>query len=204
MAEQVGRKSGAEGVLPARALPTAEAGSAHEELLDYRVLNEVAEMVTLMGSKNATEAEKEKLEEIKEQYEMTKAELDQVNELNQVSRTASAVTSLRARVKNLVLKLDADVEKAAEKIGSKFHQLDADGDGIISEDEIRRAIETRLKRNLEACALHTYVYTYVCICIHRHTCRSSFILGQSTTSRSVLSNSLYLVAFLVMMLFIGT
>ena len=32
-----------------------KAPSKHEELLDYRVLNEIAEMVTLMGSKNATQ-----------------------------------------------------------------------------------------------------------------------------------------------------
>ena len=169
MAEQVGSESGVEsdgGVLGAQAAPkrqapaTKEAGSAHEELLDYRVLNEVAEMVTLMGSKNATEAEKEKLEEIKEVYEMTKADLDQVNEHNEVSRTARAVTGLRARVKNLVLRLDGDVQKAAEKIGNKFHQLDADGDGIITEDEIRMAIETRLTRKLEAGELAAVIKTF--------------------------------------------
>ena len=32
-----------------RGAPRAESRSAHEELLDYRVLNEIAEMVTLMG-----------------------------------------------------------------------------------------------------------------------------------------------------------
>jgi len=56
--------------------------SAHEELLDYRVLTEIAEMVALMGSKNPTEAEKQKLEEIKSMYESTKSELDTVKDLN--------------------------------------------------------------------------------------------------------------------------
>jgi len=91
---------------------------------------------------------------------MTKADLDQVNEHNEVSRTARAVTGLRARVKNLVLRLDEDVQKAAEKIGNKFHQLDADGDGIITEDEIRMAIETRLTRKLEAGELAAVIKTF--------------------------------------------
>ena len=41
-----------------------------QELLDYRVVNEVAEMLTLMGNKNATEAEREMIEEIKSQVTM--------------------------------------------------------------------------------------------------------------------------------------
>merc|ERR1719199_2294006 len=102
-----------------------------------------------MGSKNATLAEKEQLEEIKEMHEPTKAELDAVKGLD-FDHTAKLVTSLRQRVKAMVLKLDEDVKSTSEKIGTKFYQLDADGDGIISAD----------KRKLEAGELEAIIKTF--------------------------------------------
>ena len=48
------------------------------------------------------QVEKGQLEEIKEMYEATKAELDTVKDLSTASHTAKLVTTLRARVKSMV------------------------------------------------------------------------------------------------------
>ena len=76
------------------------------------------------------------------------------------SATAKSVTALRSRLKAMVLKLDADVQKTSEKIGSKFSTLDADGDGLITADDIKVAIQTRLNRTLEAGELEAIIKTF--------------------------------------------
>jgi Ca2+-binding EF-hand superfamily protein len=76
------------------------------------------------------------------------------------SATAKSVTALRSRLKAMVLKLDADVQKTSEKIGSKFSTLDADGDGLITADDIKVALQTRLNRTLEAGELEAIIKTF--------------------------------------------
>uniref|UniRef100_A0A7S0EE73 Mitochondrial proton/calcium exchanger protein n=1 Tax=Hanusia phi TaxID=3032 RepID=A0A7S0EE73_9CRYP len=126
----------------------------HESALDYKTLAEVADVIVLLASKQgATTEEREQLEDLRSQTRHTEEELasiDMRDEKVTGRKETKAVKILRDRVQAMMRTLDHDISRVGHEIGDKFYLIDRDGDGIISEDELKDAIQAVLKKKLNS------------------------------------------------------
>uniref|UniRef100_A0A7S4P779 Mitochondrial proton/calcium exchanger protein n=1 Tax=Guillardia theta TaxID=55529 RepID=A0A7S4P779_GUITH len=132
----------------------ATSEAKHEASLDYKTLAEVADVIMLLASKQgATTEEREQLEDLRSQTRHTDEELasiDMRDEKLTGRKETKAVQILRDRVKMMMRNLDHDISRVGHEIGDKFYLIDRDGDGIISEDELKDAIQAVLKKKLNS------------------------------------------------------
>ena len=61
-----------------------------------------------------------------------------------------AIDRLKSKVESMVGKIEAQLSHVEVKIGSKFHLLDKDGDGVLTMEEMAQVLQTVLKRELTA------------------------------------------------------
>lgn len=61
-----------------------------------------------------------------------------------------AIDRLKSRVESMVGKIETQLSDVEVKIGSKFHLLDKDGDGVLTMEEMAQVLQTVLKRELTA------------------------------------------------------
>ena len=59
-----------------------------------------------------------------------------------------AIDRLKSRVETMVGKIETQLSDVEVKIGSKFHLLDKDGDGVLTMEEMAQVLQTVLKREL--------------------------------------------------------
>jgi LETM1 and EF-hand domain-containing protein 1 len=61
-----------------------------------------------------------------------------------------AIDRLKSKVESMVGKIETQLSHVEVKIGSKFHLLDKDGDGVLTMEEMAQVLQTVLKRELTA------------------------------------------------------
>jgi len=107
-------------------------------------------VLVLLGNKvSATAEEKEMVGHLLKASEDVSSELQELELAGEdvaKMRAAKKAKQLGALVSGILGRLEEDVERVGSKIGSKFRLLDADGDGVLSEEDVRQAIYVVLRR----------------------------------------------------------
>jgi Ca2+-binding EF-hand superfamily protein len=67
---------------------------------------------------------------------------------DQVAAELAAPQRLEERVNGILLRIEKELDQAEQSIGSSMHVIDLDNDGLISKDELARAMRF-LKKNLD-------------------------------------------------------
>jgi len=124
----------------AAAEPLMAAGEGGEEADEQRLsreqLKDLAEAVETMSSSSALEVEREELEELEGERQAHKGAIEAA------AAEDPQIRRLDKRVSTMIDKLRLELEGADETITAHVHQLDLDGDGVLSREEIELAMES--------------------------------------------------------------
>jgi len=100
-------------------------------------------VVALLSNKDsATEEEREDIEDLREDYKQTEQLIKEASTKSSTARVGRAVASLLS-------KLEAEVAQVDKTIGRKLNLLDKDGDGVISEQELRDVVGRVMHKKLD-------------------------------------------------------
>lgn len=129
----------------------------NEDDLSVSEVSEALESLSVLAASSSVESEKKQLEEIVQKQaqltseeevradfkeEVDTSEEEQEEEEEEVDQTSAI---LQERVAKMLDKLQKEVDSVEVSIGDKLKLLDADGDGVVSCNELRHAIQTGLK-----------------------------------------------------------
>eukprot|EP00908_Phaeocystis_cordata_P017887 Transcript_29257.p1 GENE.Transcript_29257~~Transcript_29257.p1 ORF type:complete len:497 (-),score=264.28 Transcript_29257:159-1649(-) len=113
-----------------------EEGSKEESHLSREQLKDLAQAVETMSSVTALEMEREELEELEEERQAHKAEIEEA------AAESRQIRILDKRVNQMIATLRHELENTDATITPHVHQLDLDGDGVLSREEILLAMES--------------------------------------------------------------
>lgn len=117
--------------------------------VDVQVIASVAELLMMLGSKDATGEEKELINTIKEHRLDIRQELTALGESNadaKKSSEAKAANRLVDKMDGIIARLEAEVTQVSGDIGAKLKLIDVDEDGVISAEEVRMAVQATMQR----------------------------------------------------------
>lgn len=67
--------------------------------------------------------------------------IESVRPTDEQENTDKITQQVENRVKNMLIRIEADLDKAEDKIGHRLHLLDTDKDGVISREELQDALK---------------------------------------------------------------
>ncbi|KAL7551110.1 hypothetical protein ACHAWF_014310, partial [Thalassiosira exigua] len=123
--------------------------SPGEQLLTMKAQEEAAD--TVKELEEAIEKEARDVTIISERGDVkAKVVVEGHDEAVGDKKLQKAIDRLKSRVESMVGKIETHLDDVEVKIGSKFHLLDKDGDGVLTMEEMVRVLRTVLKRELTA------------------------------------------------------
>jgi len=117
--------------------------------LSHDQVGEIAEAVELMAADSPVANQRLEVEELLCEREGRR---ERIEEAGKRSKT---VAMLDGRVAAMIESLKTELEQTESTIGQAFHSLDLDGDGVLSREELVRAMgELHLSKRPDAAAFH--------------------------------------------------
>jgi LETM1 and EF-hand domain-containing protein 1 len=116
-----------------------------EPLTQEEVEQAAKEVISKMDAASAAEADASTTTQPDDASAIVAAEAETHEVDHRLDRT---IESLKARVSQMVDKIESQLESVEEKIGDKLHFLDKDGDGMLTLSEMADALQSVLKRKI--------------------------------------------------------